>query len=51
MAPGDIWGLTVREFILEGEARRPRNKALDYAGDLTLGDLEDLMEWDGAAGA
>jgi len=42
MQPSEFWALTMREIILEGQMRRPRDKATDYAGSLTQGDIDEL---------
>ncbi len=43
LAPSEIWQMTMAEFILEFETRRP-HAPTDYAGGLTEGDLEAIKE-------
>jgi hypothetical protein len=42
--------MTLHEFILEWEMRRPANPETDYAGGLTQADIDELEEWDGTHG-
>lgn len=44
--PREFWEMTLHEFLLEHEWRRPKDPEHDYAGSLTRGDVEALMEWD-----
>lgn len=41
LAPSEIWQMSMYEFILEFETRRPHAKT-DYAGGMTEGDIEAI---------
>jgi hypothetical protein len=38
--------MTLSEWLLEWEFRRPHDEANDYAGSLTEAAILDLLEWD-----
>jgi len=44
--PGEFWNMTLGEFLVEFEHRRPRDPENDYAGSLTRADVDELRAWD-----
>lgn len=44
IAPSEFWAMTICEFLVLFEAKRPDQEG-DYAGRLTRGDLDELREW------
>lgn len=47
LPPSEFWGMTMKEFLSEVQARAPDkgNENEYFAGGLTLGQLEELEEW------
>lgn len=47
LSPSEFWALTMKEFLVEVQARVPDDKdgPDTYAGGLTLGQLEELEAW------
>ncbi|MCJ8334566.1 MAG: hypothetical protein MJH10_10035 [Epibacterium sp.] len=43
ISPPDFWDLTLEEWFLEAEMRRPEMPG-DFAGKLTQADVDDLWE-------
>lgn len=43
LTPDQIWDMTLGEWFLEYEWRRPRDEG-DFAGNLTQGDVDRLRE-------
>lgn len=41
LAPSEIWQMTMAEFIIEFETRRP-HAPTDYANGMTEGDIESI---------
>jgi hypothetical protein len=44
LSPSEFWSMTVAEFFLEMEHHRPRGRG-DFAGRLTLGQVEEISAW------
>lgn len=42
LAPSEFWNMSPAEWWLIYEAKRPRDKELDYAGNLNDADCEEL---------
>lgn len=47
LSPSEFWGMTMMEFLTEVQARVPAavGDGETYAGNLTLGQLEELEAW------
>ena len=43
--PSEFWGMTVGEWFAEYELRAPAQPGDRFAGKLTRGDVDDLLEW------
>lgn len=46
IAPSEFWEMTLGELMLEVEARAAHDPARHFAGGLTAGDIEDLLNMD-----